>query len=198
MTKITLTARLALLALAALAVAAPLSFAADPREIAVTARSADDEIHLAVSLHVDASPREVWAVLVDYDRATRFVSDLKVSRVVSREGNVLRVLQKSTYRFGPFSFPVESLREVRMNEPVRLDSRLISGTLKRSDAVTELVPEGSGTRVRYQSTSVPSSPLPVPLSMVRREAEHTFGELRDEVLRRKAGGRPHSAVAASQ
>ena len=59
-------------------------------------------------------------------------------------GNTVRVLQRNQVRFGPFAVPVETVRDVRLLAPARLEGRLVSGSMKKYDSVTELIPEAGG------------------------------------------------------
>ena len=110
-----------------------------------------------------------------------------VSKVLSRAGNTLRVLQKDRIRIGPFTIPVETVREVRLVEPSRTESRLVSGSMKKYDATVELIPEAGGTRIMYRSEAIPDSVLAgvAGESFVKRMTEERFALLRKEILRRE-------------
>ena len=145
-----------------------------------------DEIRAQVSMFVNAPRQLVWEVLTDYERAPEFTRDLQVSRILSRSGDTLRLLQKSQVRFGPFTVPLETVRDIRLVAPSRTESRLVSGSMKTYEATTELVPEAGGTRVLVRSHAVPGSALAAFAgeSIVKRETEEHFKELRAEILRR--------------
>jgi hypothetical protein len=110
-----------------------------------------------------------------------------VSKVISRSGDTVRVLQKDQVRYGPFAFPVETVRDIKLVEPVKTESRLVSGSMKKYDATTELVPESGGTRLRYRSVSIPGSALAAMAgeATVKRITEERFKQLRTEILRRE-------------
>jgi len=171
------------------AVAAPVS------GLDVKVEMAGDEIRANVSLFVRASQQRVWDVLTDFDRQPEFMRDLQVSKVVSRSGDSMRVLQKSQVKVGPFAVPVETLRDLRLSAPAKFESRLVSGSMKKYDATTELIPEAGGTRIIVRSQAVPSSALAAfaTESMIRRETEEHFRQLRAEIMRRE-----HVAAAAPQ
>ena len=160
---------------------------ADERDLDVRVQLAGDEIRATASLVVRASQQRVWDVLTDFERAPEFTRDLQVSRILSRSGDTLRVLQRNQVRVGPFAVPVETVREVRLVPQAKIDSRLVSGSLKRYDSVTEIVPEGSGTRIVFRSFAVPSPALAgfVSEAAVKRETEERFRQLRAEILRRE-------------
>jgi uncharacterized membrane protein len=160
--------------------------AAAPTDIQVSVDKFNEHLHVRATMHVDAQPPEVWRVLVDYDNAPKFISDLKESRVVQRNGNTLRVFQRSHVQLGPLSIPIESTRDVKLFEPQRIESHVVGGTLQQADAVTELAAEPGGTRLNYRSDIVSSNF--VPTEMLKKEAEQRFAQLRAEVMRRKQQG----------
>ena len=162
-------------------------------DIEVHVEIVDDLVRIDTSFRVDATPQEAWAVLTDYDGATAFISDLDASLVLAREGDTMRVYQKGKAKFGPFSFPVESVREIRLSPFEATQSHLVSGSMKRLDVTTRLVPEGSGTRITNRTESIPDVWIPpiVGRLFIAHETRGKFRELRDEILRRKqaAAGR---------
>jgi carbon monoxide dehydrogenase subunit G len=164
---------------------APVS-AASP-DLDVNVEIVDGEIRADVSLFVRAPRQRVWEVINDYERAPEFMRSLQTSKIISRLGDTLRVYQKDQVRFGPFTFPVETVKDVRLTEPVRTESRLVSGSIKKYEATTELVSEPGGTRILYRSVAIPGSILAgfVGESSVRRQTEERFKEVRSEILRRQ-------------
>jgi hypothetical protein len=165
---------------------APVSAAGKP-DLDVSVEIVEGEIRAEVSLFVRATRQRVWEVINDYDRAPEYMRSLQTSKVISRSGNTLRVFQRDQFRFGPFTFPVETIKEVQLMEPFRTVSRLISGSVKKYEALTELVSEAGGTRILYRSVAVPGSVLAgfVGESSVKRETEERFRQLRGEILRRE-------------
>ena len=163
------------------------AFAAGSSDLDVNVEIADGEIRAEVSLFVRAPRQRVWEVVTDYERAPEFMRSLQSSKVVSRSGDTLRLQQKDQVRFGPFTFAVDTVKDVRLTEPVRTESRLVSGSLKKYDAKMELVSEAGGTRILYRSLAIPGSALAgfVGESSVKRETEERFKQLRAEILRRE-------------
>jgi hypothetical protein len=117
----------------------------------------------------------------------RFVSNLRSSSVLARNGDLVTLSQGGDASFGPVKLPFESVRELRLFPDHRIESRMISGTMKRYQGVTELMPEGSGTRVRQYSEAVPDQWVPplVGPRLVVHETREQLGEFRAEILRRK-------------
>lgn len=163
--------------------------AADERnsEVEVAVRVDGDEVHVIVGFMVDATPQEVWAVLTDFDNMARFVSNLETSEVVSRQGNVVRVHTKGKARFGPLQYPFESVRELTLKPFERIQSRQISGSLKRFEGETQVIATPQGTRIAYRgdSTSNQSIPPIVGPSFIKSETEEQFHEMQTEILRRR-------------
>ena len=136
---------------------------------------------------VDATPQEAWAVLTDFDGMEKFVSNLKTSEVLSRQGNVVRVHTKGHASFGPIQFPFEAVRELTLTPYERIQSKQVSGTLKRFEGETRITPTAQGTRVTYRgdSTSNQSIPFIVGPSFIKSETEEQFHEMQTEILRRR-------------
>jgi hypothetical protein len=158
---------------------------AAPNDIDTRVQIVGEEIRTDVSFFVRAPQQQVWDVVTDYDRAAQIFRDLRSSKVVARSGDTLRVLQKDQLRYGPFSFAFETLRQVRLIEPVRTESHLISGSMKRYDSTMELVPERDGTRIVYRSLSIPPPHVFAFIgeATLKRETEERFRQLRAAILR---------------
>ena len=163
------------------------AFAAPDPDLDVQVQIVGDEIRADISLFVRAPQQRVWEVLTDYERAPQFQRDLQVSRIVGRNGDSLRLFQKAQVRYGPFTVPIETVKDIRLQAPTRTDSRLVSGTLKKQDSTTELSAENGGTRIRVRSVAVPGSSVVLMAgeNLMKRETEERFRELRTEILRRE-------------
>jgi carbon monoxide dehydrogenase subunit G len=161
--------------------------AAGKPDLDVNVEIVEGEIRAQVSLFVRATRQRVWEVINDYERAPEFMRGLQESKVISRSSDRLRVFQRDQFHFGPFTFAVETIKDVQLMEPFRTVSRLVSGSVKKYDAMTELVPEAGGTRILYRSVAVPGSVLAgfIGESSVKRETEERFRQLRGEILRRE-------------
>jgi carbon monoxide dehydrogenase subunit G len=161
--------------------------AAAPPDFDVQVQMAGDEIRAQVSLFVRASRQHVWEVLTDYERAPQFTPDLLVSKIVRRSGDTLRLFQRTRVRWGPFSVPVETLSDIRLSAPDRTEARLVRGSMEKYESVTELVPEAGGTRLIFRSQGVAGAALAqlAGESLVKRETEEHFRQLRAEILRRE-------------
>lgn len=169
----------------------PVAAADATGEIAVRVDIVEDVIRIDAELTIPASVREVWDVLTDFEHAPRFVSNLASSKVLARNGNVVRVAQTGKAGFGPFSFEFKSTREVTLTPFEKLESRMIEGNMKRLRSTTELEAVGKATRLTHHSESVPESLLLLNLgrSVIESETQEHYREILREVLRRKAGGK---------
>jgi hypothetical protein len=96
-------------------------------------------IAVDVDCPVDASWSVVWEVLTDYDHMARFISNLEYSGVDERLDNVLRVHQKGKASRGFLTLTFDNVREIELVPYREIRSRLISGDLKASDFVTQIV-----------------------------------------------------------
>src|SRR6266849_1482197 len=67
---------------------------ADLKEISVAVEVAGDLVTIDASLHIAASPKEVWEVLTDFDHMAEIVTNLQSSKVLSRSATTLVVAQQ--------------------------------------------------------------------------------------------------------
>ena len=156
-----------------------------------------ERVWVEVSFTVAASRAEVWGVLTDFEHMAAFVSNVAVSKVVSRHGPVLQVYQKGNAHRGPLDFPFDVVREIHLSPMHRIQSHLLSGSMKQQDGVTELSDAGSETRVDYHAESVPGVWIPpvVGKSFIETEIRGQFQELEAEILRRHAAAANGRAAA---
>jgi len=98
------TIALALLVVGAAAMAP--AHAARESDLDVKVQMVGEEIRATVSLFVRASQQRVWDVISDFERTPEYMPSIVVSKVLSRAGNTLKVLQKDRVRIGPFTIPV--------------------------------------------------------------------------------------------
>ena len=167
--------------------ATPARADADPA-IRVAVRVQHGEAFVDVDFHVRATPQEVWAVITDYDHATEFISKLQKSVILSRTRDTLLVSQKGIMGWGPFSVPIETVTEIHLTPYEKLESHLVSGNMRKSEAVTRLIADASGTRVVYHLEAIPDVWMPplIARALVEHETRARFRQLVEEILRRKA------------
>lgn len=148
------------------------------KNIAVVVSKVDDAFLVDATIDVSVSLRTAWGVLVDFDHMTSIVSNLSSSKVLSRDGTTMLVKQEGVFRFGPFSYPFQSEREIHLEPMKRISAVNLSGTAKRMKSETELLQpdQGTGVKIRYRAEMVPDSAFArlFGLSFVRHEVEEQF------------------------
>ena len=141
-----------------------------------------------VDAHVDfpAPLRTAWEVLTDFDHMTAILSNLSASRIVSRTANTLLVQQEGLAKYGLFSYPFASEREIRLEPMKRIVARQLSGNARSFSSELQLSPGGSGTEVRYHAEMVPDSAIARTFGgpFIRHEIEEQFAALAAEMARR--------------
>ncbi len=151
-----------------------------------------DEIQIDVSMLVEARPREVWAVLTDFEHMAEFISNLSSSRILARASNLLTIEQKGRTSAGALGISFDSVKEIQLSPFHRIRSHLISGSMKKMEGVTQLSEESGKTRVRFHADAIPGIWLPafVGRSYIEDETREQFSQMRQEVMRRKQAGTP--------
>ena len=133
-----------------------------------------------------------WSVLTDFERMPEIMNNLAESRIVARAGNTLTVLQRGTAHYGPFSYDFESVREITLDAPRRIDSRQVSGRARSFSSVARLKPDGDTTELRYHAEIEPDGRLAqlVGRPFVRDEIDEQLTLMAREMLRREGKARP--------
>ena len=160
---------------------------AGPNDIDVKVQIVEHEVRTTVSFFVPAPQQRVWDVVTDYERAPEYMREVQTSKIIARSGDTLRVVQRDQVKLGPFSIPIDTVRDVKHIEPTRTESHIVSGSFKKYDSEIKLAPEAGGTRVTYRSQTIPDSALAAFAgeSTIRKHTEERFKQLRAEILRRE-------------
>ena len=141
-----------------------------------------------VDAHLDfpAPLRTAWEVLTDFDHMTAILSNLSASRIVSRTANTLLVQQEGLAKYGFFSYPFASEREIRLEPMKRIVARQLSGNARSFVSELLLSPGGSGTEVRYHAEMVPDSGIARTFGgpFIKHEIEEQFSAMAAEMARR--------------
>jgi len=145
-----------------------------------------------VDCPVDAPAAVVWEVLTDYEHMARFISNIEFSTVEQRSDNVLHVRQKGKTTKGPLTVRFEFLRQVELVPHREIRSHLLSGDLKESDFVTQVVEIASKVHILNKGRYTPNIWVPPVIgpAVIVGETQKQFGEIRAEILRRAAAARP--------
>jgi hypothetical protein len=171
--------RLLFACLTALAAAAP---AAD---IAVDVTRSGDTLHVTASAEIEGTIARTWEVLTDYNRLAEIVPDLRVSRVISRQGNLVQLEQKGEARLLFFSFPLDVRLAITEHPRERIVSRAVSGNFRDMRGAYTLE-EGEGrVLLRYKGSMVPDFYVPPLIGtwLLRHSVEATFQALVNEIER---------------
>jgi carbon monoxide dehydrogenase subunit G len=169
------------------------------RDVVVHATKDGATFTVEAEFTVAASLDEVWEVITDFDRMAQIVTSVDSSRIVSRDGNVIQVAQKSHASAGLVRLSTESLREVQLTPNREMHSRLLKGDLKSSEFTTRINDEGGGvTKLTVQGKFVAGalSGGVITAETVEAQTRRQYQELRDEILRRKANEPPPPCLIA--
>jgi carbon monoxide dehydrogenase subunit G len=172
--------------LAALVLAGSASAADSPiRSVEVTQDS--DKYVANVVMFAPVQLRTAWAVLTDFDNMERWVPNVKQSKVVATEGNMVTVEQQGVARFGIASFPYTSVRQMTLDPEKTVRAKQIKGSMRQLESMMTLTAEGSGTRLDYHLEMVPSGLAAAVLSrdFVKHEMTEHFTAIVEEMVKRQ-------------
>lgn len=159
--------------------------------VAVSA-GAEGEYRLTGRFGVDARPELAWSVLTDYEGLSGFVSSIRASRVLSRDGEGALIEQEGTGRFLFISRRVRLRLAVRERAPSSLSFEDIDGGQFRVYRGSwTITPEGEGCVVDYELVARPEPSLAPDFAAaraLRKSVQRLLGEVREEMGRRARGG----------
>ena len=150
------------------------------------------EVILDATFTVNANIDQVWDVLIDFDHAAQFISNLQESKILEAKDNVFKVEQKGLAKYGLLSFKFESIREIHLNPKFEIQTHLLSGTMRKFDGTMKLKSEGEVTEIVYHSESIPGVWIPPLLGkhFIEHETQEQFSEIMQEIMRRKDSVKP--------
>ena len=156
-------------------------------DIMITAQKNGESVLVTVNFTVQANAEEVWTVLTDFDHIAQFVSNVQSSKIVNRSEGKLQVSQAGRAAHGPLSFAFDSVQEFELKPFEEIRSRLISGSMRKLDGVTQLIPHGAETKIIYHGTSIPNVWVPplIGTQFIEAEVRDQYREMRNEIMRRK-------------
>ena len=169
-------------------VALPVLADALPMEVRVEKRG--DMVVVDVDVTVPTESRFAWAVLTDYDHMAGYVSVLKSSKVVKRDGNLMQVEQMGEAKRAFLKFNFHSLRAVELVPGKEIKSQLISGDFKSYAFTTSVKAIGAQTQVTHHGEYVPLTWVPPGIgpSLIRAETQKQFEEMIAEMMLRTRSG----------
>lgn len=175
----------------------------DAQPIAVQVEKRGETIVVDVQATVAAESRYAWAVLTDYDHMAQFVSTLKSSAIVRRQGNSLQVEQRGEARLAFLHFSFHTIRAVELVPGQEIRSQLITGDFKSYGFTTRVTDMGDHTLITHHGEYVPNTWVPpgVGPSLIKAETEKQYKELMAEMVLRQGAAAirvsPPSATAPS-
>lgn len=134
--------------------------AAHAQAIDVRVAKRGDLVVIDVKAPVAASGGVVWSVLTDYERMASFMSNVKTSKVLRRQGNLLEVAQSGSTKVAFLTFSFAATRSVELLPMREIRSHLIKGDFKSYESTTRLVKEPSGTLIVHHGEYAPKAWLP--------------------------------------
>lgn len=169
--------------IAALAFAAPGAAAAD---VSIHTSRDGEFVTVSATALMRVDPRIAWAVLSDYDHLAQFIPDMKSSRVVSRDGDRVRVEQKGNVGFFFYSEPVNVILEVHEEPQHRITARSVGGNVRALETHYDLHSSGAGVKLDYSGRFVPGFSIPplIGMPIVSRIIERRFRAMVEEIQRR--------------
>ena len=161
--------------------------AGSPQDIEVHVSINDETVIVDSKFRVAATPQEAWAVMMDFEHMTDFISSLESSKVLWRSGSKVHIEQKGKAAHGFFSFAFEAVRELQLTPFETIESHLLSGNLKKFDAITHLSGDATGTWIVSHAESIPDIWLPpfIGASIIKGDVCDQLQEMHNEIMRRK-------------
>ena len=158
------------------------------QDVKVKVQRQGEAIVVDVEATVAAPVRAAWSVFTDYDHMASFITNIKHSKVVVRDGNVLQVEQTGETRVAFMRFGFEAVRAVELVPMQEIRSRLVSGDFKAYSSTTRVAATPSGAKISHHGEYVPKSWMP-PLigpAMIESETRKQYQEFIAEIERRSA------------
>lgn len=181
-----------------LAVAWPATAASPGDDIAVNVERDGNTFTVSLDMVVAAGADETWGVLTDFERMAQILSNVDASKIVARDGNLIRVSQQSHAQVGLLKLSLKNVREIELTPNREIRSKLLEGDLKSSDFTTRISPDGANTRVsvRGQFVTKGAASAVVNVDAVAKQTRRQYEELREEILRRKGNLPPPPCLLA--
>ena len=152
------------LLIVALALAAAPSVA-QVEDVSIRTARDGEFVVVAATAVMRVDPTVAWAVLSDYDHLAKFIPDVKSSRILSRDGNKVRVEQKGVVGFWFYKEPVVVILEVHEEPHHRITARSVDGNVRGLETRYELQASGGGVRLDYAGRFVPEFAIPPVVGM---------------------------------
>lgn len=156
-------------------------------DIKIKVQNDGEQITVDATFTVPVLPQQAWAVLTDFDNIPNFISSIQSSKVIDRSGNSVHVSQSGIEKYGFVTISLESVRKIYLSPFKKIQERMISGSMRKMEETTQLLPEGNHTRITYHADIIPDvwilrfiGPM-----FIENEARKQFQEIINEIIRRK-------------
>ena len=140
------------------------------------------------SVEIDATPEQVWEVLIDCAVAPQMVARLKSCRILERDPQGRWDVREHVSRAGPLP-AVQSVFRSEYDRPRYIRFKRSGGEVKVLEGEWRLIPLTGGTRTKVLYESRASAPFAVPAPIARMILRHDVPEalaaLRREVMSRR-------------
>lgn len=168
------------------------------KDIEVDVSVNDGTVIIDSKFRVAATPQEAWTVLTDFEHMADFISNLESSKVLGRSGNKVQIEQKGKAVHGLLSFSFETVRELQLTPFEKIQSRVLSGNLKKFDGVTRLSADAAGAWIVSHAESIPDAWIPpiIGPSFIEGEVREQIQEMHNEIMRRKQEVAEREGIAA--
>jgi Polyketide cyclase / dehydrase and lipid transport len=174
-----------------------LAAATDEQDVRVAVNISGNVVTVDVDLHVAASAEEAWDVLTDFDHMAEIVTNLRVSRVLSRSATRVIVAQEGSASVGLLSFSFDTVREISLKPYSEMQARLIRGSMRMMEGTTRLFATPTGTGIVSHGEFIPDVWIPpvIGAAFIEAETRKQFAEMRTEMIRRKRLASPNDGAA---
>jgi len=158
----------------------------DPIQVSVG--SENDHLVLAAHFFAPVSRELAWDVMVDFDHMIDFLPYLKESKVLSRQGNLLRVQQKGVVPVSLLDVGYISIRDVELFPYSEIHATTVGGDSGLTRSVARLLPGEWQTEVDYRADWWPASQMLASFSLghARNLLFRQFTAMRLEMLKRNS------------
>jgi carbon monoxide dehydrogenase subunit G len=145
-------------------------------------------IRVKGDVEVRASRAVAWETLTDYESWARFMPDLQISRVMSRQP--LRVAQRAALPWLP-GMPMVVLAEVVEVPKERVSFSKVQGNLLFLEGEWRISGKDGALKLNYRAEIIPGLPLPASLTVeaVQGDTRAKVEAMANEITRRDREGR---------
>jgi carbon monoxide dehydrogenase subunit G len=139
-----------------------------------------------IVMQAPVPPKIAWDVLSDFGNMEKWVPNVRESKIVSNNGNVLTIEQKGTFKYGLLSIPYTSVRKMELEPEKTILATQVQGSMRKLVSLMRVSPDGAGTRLDYRLEMVPSTIASTVMSkdFLQGELTEQFTAIVGEMVRR--------------